>query len=128
MAISLPSNFSVSIHQYSVEWHGDFKNRLCHIEPIIEKQASEDVKAIRLWLITSIVAVQSLAFQACPFHGHQLNLIACNVQITIRSEIGDSKFCHITSHPLSYYELPYHIMLVIYLGNYHANAQTKKSS
>ncbi|KAJ1260982.1 hypothetical protein BS78_10G273300 [Paspalum vaginatum] len=74
---------SGSAHQYSVKCFDSLKNRLCHIEPIIEKQTDEEVKANRLHLRTSIDAKQIL------------DLIACNVQTAIRSEIGDAKFCMI---------------------------------
>ncbi|ONM31703.1 hypothetical protein ZEAMMB73_Zm00001d040636 [Zea mays] len=46
------------------------KNRLCHIEPTIEMQTSEEVKANRLRLRTSIDTIRWLAFQGCPFRGH----------------------------------------------------------
>jgi hypothetical protein len=60
---------SGSAHQYSVKCYDNLKNRLCHIEPMIDKQTSEEIKANRLRLRTSI-DVQFLAFQACPFRGH----------------------------------------------------------
>jgi hypothetical protein len=132
---------SGSAHQYSVKCYDNLKNRLCHIEPILEKETSEQVVANRLRLKTTIDVVRWLAFQACPFRGHDesaeslnqgnflemvkliasydeevkavvlsnapqnatytspqiqkeiLDLIACNVQAKIRSEIGDAKFC-----------------------------------
>jgi len=48
----------------------NLKNRLCHIEPVIEKQTSEEISANRLQLRMSIDVVQWLAFQNCPFRGH----------------------------------------------------------
>jgi hypothetical protein len=132
---------SGSAHWYYVKCYDNSKNRLYHIEPILEKQTSDEVKANRLRLRTSIDAVRWLVFQACPFRGHDesansknqgnflemvnliasydeevkavvlsnapqnakytshqiqkqiLDLIAFNVQTTIRDEIGDAKFC-----------------------------------
>jgi hypothetical protein len=57
-------------HQYSVKCYDNLKNRLCHIEPMIDKPTSEEIKANRLRLRTSIDVVRFLAFQACPFRGH----------------------------------------------------------
>jgi hypothetical protein len=61
---------SRSAHRYSVKCYDNLKNRLCHIEPTIEMQTSEEVKANRLRLRTSIDTIRWLAFQGCPFRGH----------------------------------------------------------
>ena len=57
-------------HQFSVKCYDNLKNSLCHIEQVIEKQTSEEIKANRLQFRTSIDVVRWLAFQGCPFHGH----------------------------------------------------------
>ena len=59
-----------SAHQFSVKCYDNLKNSLCHIGQMIERQTSEEIKENRLQLRTSIDAVRWLAFQACPFHGH----------------------------------------------------------
>ncbi|WVZ91399.1 hypothetical protein U9M48_037579 [Paspalum notatum var. saurae] len=59
-----------SAHRYSVQCYDNLKNQPCHIEHAVEKQTDEDIRKNRLRLGTSIDAVRWLAFQACPFRGH----------------------------------------------------------
>ncbi|KAM3193911.1 hypothetical protein ACQJBY_070514 [Aegilops geniculata] len=130
-----------SAHNYAAKCYDNLKNQPCHIEPLMERQTSEDVRANRLRLRATIDTLRWLAFQACPFRGHDesegsknqgnflemvkliasydeevgavvlgnapgnakytsttiqkeiLHIMACDVQSSIRNEIGDAKYC-----------------------------------
>ena len=59
-----------SAHNYAVQCYDNLKNQQGHIVHVMEKQSDEDIRKNRLRLRASIDAIRWLAFQACPFRGH----------------------------------------------------------
>ena len=59
-----------SAHNYAVQCYDNLKNQSGHIVHVMEKQSDEDIRKNRLRLRASIDAIRWLAFQACPFRGH----------------------------------------------------------
>ncbi|KAF3337584.1 Zinc finger MYM-type protein 1 [Carex littledalei] len=132
---------SNSAHNFAVSCCENFKNKMGHIETVIEKQTEKEVKEARLRLKASIDSIKWLTFQACAFRGHDescesknqgnflemikllasyneevnqvvlenapknakytspliqkqiLHIMARKVQVAIREEIGNEKFC-----------------------------------
>ncbi|KAM3271718.1 hypothetical protein ACQJBY_042113 [Aegilops geniculata] len=130
-----------SAHNYAAKCYDNLKNQQCHIEQLMERQTTTDIRANRLRLRATIDTLRWLAFQACPFQGHDesvgsknqgnflemikliasydeevgavvlgnapgnakytsptiqkeiMHIMACDVQSSIRNEIGDAKFC-----------------------------------
>lgn len=69
---------SKSAHSYAVKCHDNFKNKPCQIQQLVVKQTEEDIKKNRLRLGVTIDALRWLAFQACPFRGHDESLDSRN--------------------------------------------------
>ncbi|XP_020196077.1 uncharacterized protein [Aegilops tauschii subsp. strangulata] len=69
---------SKSAHSYAVKCHDNFKDKPCQIEQLMVKQTDEDIKKNRLRLRVTIDALRWLAFQACPFQGHDETLDSTN--------------------------------------------------
>ncbi|XP_023751327.1 uncharacterized protein LOC111899703 [Lactuca sativa] len=59
-----------SAHNFSIKCYEGLKNKLCHIENVIEKQTTQQVMDNRLRLKVSIEAIKWLTFQACALRGH----------------------------------------------------------
>jgi len=59
-----------SAHNYVVQCYDNLKNQSGHIVHVMEKKSDEDIRKNRLRLRASIDAIRWLAFQACPFRGH----------------------------------------------------------
>jgi hypothetical protein len=69
---------SKSAHNYAVKCYDNLKNKSCHMEQLVEKQTDEDIKRNRLRLKVTIDVLRWLAFQACPFRGHDESLDSIN--------------------------------------------------
>jgi hypothetical protein len=59
-----------SAHSYNVTCYNNLKNKLAHIDTMMKRQSSEEVKNNRLRLKVTIDTIRWLAFQACAFRGH----------------------------------------------------------
>jgi hypothetical protein len=57
-------------HKIAVKCHEDLRNYSQHIGKLMEKKLAQELENNRLRLQTSIDSVRWLAFQACPFRGH----------------------------------------------------------
>ncbi|KAK4602321.1 hypothetical protein RGQ29_011382 [Quercus rubra] len=63
-----------SPHKIAMKCCEDLKNYSQHIDKLIEKQTSKELKNNRLRLKTSVECARWLAFQACAFRGHDESL------------------------------------------------------
>ncbi|KAJ4758267.1 zinc finger MYM-type-like protein [Rhynchospora pubera] len=61
---------SNSAHNFACRCYESLKNKMGHIENLLEKQNSKAIGDARLRLKTSIDAIRWLTFQACAFRGH----------------------------------------------------------
>ncbi|XP_071729400.1 uncharacterized protein [Rutidosis leptorrhynchoides] len=59
-----------SAHNFSVKCYEDFRNPVCHIENVIEKQTAQEIKDNRLRVKTSVEIIKWLTMQACALRGH----------------------------------------------------------
>jgi hypothetical protein len=61
---------SNSAHSYNMTCYNNLKNQLGHIDNMMEKRTTLEVKRNRLRLRVTIDTIRWLAFQACAFRGH----------------------------------------------------------
>ena len=69
---------SKSAHNYAAKCYDNLKNKPCHLEPLVVKQTDGDIKRNRLRLRVTVDSLRWLAFQACPFRGHDESLDSKN--------------------------------------------------
>ncbi|GKC19971.1 zinc finger MYM-type protein 1-like protein [Tanacetum coccineum] len=58
-----------SAHNFSVRCYEDLKNKLCHIENVIDKQTKQEIMDNRLRLQVTIDSTKWLTLQTCPLRG-----------------------------------------------------------
>ncbi|GKB03222.1 zinc finger MYM-type protein 1-like protein [Tanacetum coccineum] len=58
-----------SAHNFSVRCYEDLKNKLCHIENVIDKQTEQEIMDNRLRLQVTIDSTKWLTLQTCPLRG-----------------------------------------------------------
>ncbi|CAN6223312.1 unnamed protein product [Urochloa humidicola] len=76
--LSHMGNDGNSAHAYNVKCLENLKNQSGHIRHMYKKQYPEDIRKNRLRLKVSIDSVRWLAFQACPFRGHDESASSMN--------------------------------------------------
>ncbi|GJX82222.1 zinc finger MYM-type protein 1-like protein [Tanacetum coccineum] len=58
-----------SAHNFSVRCYEDLKNKVCHIENVIDKQTEQEIMDNRLRLKVTIDSTKWLTLQTCPLRG-----------------------------------------------------------
>nr|GFC37704.1 hypothetical protein [Tanacetum cinerariifolium] len=58
-----------SAHNFSVRCYEDLKNKVCHIENVIDKQIEKEIMDNRLRLKVTIDSTKWLTLQTCPLRG-----------------------------------------------------------
>ncbi|GKA79448.1 zinc finger MYM-type protein 1-like protein [Tanacetum coccineum] len=58
-----------SAHNFSVRCYEDLKNKVCHIENVIDKQTEQEIMDNRLRVKVTIDATKWLTLQTCPLRG-----------------------------------------------------------